>query len=189
MYLYCVIFILIFIIAIIICLMIEKNKEYAFNISKKNDKIKEITKKCEFYKEKCENLNIIIGMNEKTDKDKILKALKKPQYTPIYKGKKALIGDYFKPSYMQTKLALESLGFDVTIALTSEDVIKRIKNREKYDIIFSNNIYPDGTGPECLAKLKEIEGFNIPVVIHTITKHARHHFINEIGLMITLKNQ
>ena len=59
--------------------------------------------------------------------------------------------------------------------------MNKIKYGEKYDIIFSNNIYRDGTGPECLKKLKEIKGFSIPVVVHTITKDARDHFVNEVG--------
>ena len=34
---------------------------------------------------------------------------------------------------------------------------------------------------KCLAELKRIEGFNIPVVLHTISKNKRDYFINEIG--------
>lgn len=30
-----------------------------------------------------------------------------------FKGKKALVGDYFRPSYANTKEVLESLGFEV----------------------------------------------------------------------------
>ena len=73
------------------------------------------------------------------------------------------------------------LFHEVTVSLSSAEVVKRIKNNEKYDIIFSNNIYRDGTGQECLAKLKEIEGFCTPVVIHTVTKNAKYHFVNEVG--------
>ncbi len=99
----------------------------------------------------------------------------------IYKGKKALIGDYFKYSYLKTKKVLESLGFEITIALGYREVVKRIKEGQRYDIIFSNNIYMDGTGKQCLEELRKIEGFNIPVVVHTITEKARKKFVDEIG--------
>ena len=181
MYLYYIICALVFIIAIMICFMMEKKKEYDFVISKKDDKINKVSEQCEFYKKKCESLKDVIGMNKEFDEDKKIKVAKEPTYDPIYKGKKALIGDYFKPSYMHTKKVLESLGFIVTVALTSKEVIERINNGEKYDVIFSNNIYNDGTGPECLTKLKQIKGFNIPVIIHTITRDARERFVNEIG--------
>ena len=84
-------------------------------------------------------------------------------------------------SYIFTKKALESLGFEVTIVHTKAEVIRRIKNNEKYDIIFSNNVYDDGSGPQCFEELKKIEGFNTPVVIHTVTKNAKFHFVVELG--------
>ena len=92
------------------------------------------------------------------------------------------VGAFENPKFAEgTKAVLEDLGFCVDIAKSSEYLIKKIKYGEKYDIIFSNNIYRDGTGPECLKKLKEIKGFSIPVVIHTVTKNARDNFVNEIG--------
>lgn len=79
------------------------------------------------------------------------------KYNPIYKGKKALVGDYLACSYIFTKKALESLGFEVTIVHTKAEVIRRIKNNEKYDIIFSNNVYDDGSGPQCFEELKKLK--------------------------------
>ena len=35
-----------------------------------------------------------------------------------FKGKKVLVGDYFAPSYYNTKMVLDSLGFDITIVET-----------------------------------------------------------------------
>ena len=73
-----------------------------------------------------------------------------------FKGKKALIGDYFAPSYYNTKMVLDSLGFEMTIVKTYYDVIEKIKKGEKYDVIFTNNIYQiGGTGPQLLKELKE----------------------------------
>ena len=79
-------------------------------------------------------------------------------------------------------MVLESLGFDVTVALSGKEVVKRVKDGEKYDIIFTNNIYRNGTGQECLEELKQIEAFNIPVVIHTLTANRRDYFVNKIRI-------
>ena len=85
-----------------------------------------------------------------------------------FKGKKALVGDYSHASFFNTEMVLDSLGFEIVNAKSSKEVLERIKNGEQYDVIFTNNIYGDGTGPDLLKNLKEINNFNIPVIIHTI---------------------
>lgn len=95
-----------------------------------------------------------------------------------FKGKRALVGDYFEPSFDNTRTVLESLGIDVIHEKTEPAVINRVLNGEKFDVIFTNNIYQIGsTGPELLQKLKQIDGFNIPVVIHTISEMPKEYFI------------
>ena len=96
----------------------------------------------------------------------------------IFKGKKALVGDYFSPSYFNTKIVLESLGMKVIIEETINGIKDRIFKGEQYDIIFTNNIYRSGTGLQLLKELKEIEGFSIPIIIHTISKEPIQHFLN-----------
>ncbi len=88
----------------------------------------------------------------------------------VFKGKKALVGDYFPCSYANTKMVLESLGIEVTIEETIDGVKNRILNGEKYDVIFTNNIYRSGTGSQLLKDLKEIKDFNTPIIIHTISR-------------------
>lgn len=105
----------------------------------------------------------------------------KTKIEPIYKGKRALVGDYFTPSSNITKEVLERLGFEVDVIEKSQDVIQIIKSNNNYDVIFSNNIYKDGTGPECLKELRKIEGFNTPVIINTVSKNQEDYFINVIG--------
>ena len=100
---------------------------------------------------------------------------------PIYKGKKALIGDYLSSSYTNTEKVLRSLGFSVEIVPTVNDIVEKIKYGEHYDIIFSNNIYQHGTGEECLKKLKNLKNFSTPVIIHTVSKDKRDFFINTVG--------
>ena len=176
---YYLICLLIFIIVILIVFILEQNKKYNVQIFNKNKQLSNVMAEIDYYKNECINLKKIIEINKPIE----LKNISKNDltYEPLYEGKKALIGDYFSPSYNNTKKVLESLGFDVTVALSGKEIVKRIKDKEKYDIIFSNNIYQNGTGEECLKEFKEIKDFNIPVVIHTITKNAKYQFVDEIG--------
>jgi len=96
----------------------------------------------------------------------------------IFKGKRALIGDYLLSSYFNTKMVLESLGIDVEIAYSIEEVERRISSGEKYDVIFSNNIYKSGTGLDLLKRLRNINGFNTPVILHSATKNLKEHALN-----------
>lgn len=98
---------------------------------------------------------------------------------PIYRGKRALVGDYNELSSENTIKILKSLGITVDIVRTGDDIVDKIKHGYKCDIIFTNNIYKEGSdGPNTLYKLKEIDGFNIPVVIHTISENERHYFVD-----------
>lgn len=104
------------------------------------------------------------------------------EYNGKFKGKKALIGNYDNFSSDQTRKMLMIFGISVDIVTTSIELYDRIKNGYKYDIIFTNNIYQKGyTGPELLHRLKEINGFDTPVIIHTVSQNAREHFVNTIG--------
>ena len=178
---YYLIYVLLFIIAILVVFILKQNKKYDNDILDRNKQISLAIDQCNYYMEECKNLREIIEVNKSLLDDLIPEPKIELEKEPIYAGKKALIGDYYKYSYNNTKMVLESLGFEVSVALSSDELVQKIKNNEKYDIIFSNNIYRDGTGQECLAKLKEIEGFCTPVVIHTVTKNAKYHFVNEIG--------
>ena len=77
-------------------------------------------------------------------------------------------------------LVLDSLGIEIVNAKSSKEVLERIKNGEQYDVIFTNNIYGDGTGPDLLKKLKVLDGFTIPVIIHTISDEPKEKFL-ELG--------
>ena len=98
--------------------------------------------------------------------------------TDVFKGKKALVGDYFPFSYANTKMVLESLGMTVVIEETMNNVKARILNGEQYDVIFTNNIHRSGTGSQLLKELKKIEGFSTPIIIHTISEEPIQHFLN-----------
>ena len=179
---YYLIYLLLFIIVILIFFILKQNKKYDTDILSKNKQISLAIDQCNYYMEECKTLREIIDVNKSLLDDLIPEPKNELEKEPIYAGKKALIGDYYKDSYTNTKRVLESLGFDVTVALSGKEVIKRFKDGEKYDIIFSNNIYRNGTGQECLKELKQIEDFNTPVIIHTLTEKKRDYFVNEIRI-------
>lgn len=96
---------------------------------------------------------------------------------------KILVGDYNRASISNTTSVLESMGLNVTIANSGIEIIERIKNNEKYDLIISNNIYDSGhcDGPETLMRLREIDNFNIPVIVLTVSDGKRDMFVNGYG--------
>ena len=95
----------------------------------------------------------------------------------IFKGKKALVGDYSYASFFNTKMVLDSLGFEIVNEKSCNNMYNRLKNGEKYDVIFTNNVYNDGTGPELVKELKQLAGFITPVIIHTISNEPVDKFL------------
>lgn len=182
---YYIVGILLIIIASLVHFIMYQRTKYIEESLKDKKELSESLDKCQFY------------MKENIELKKNLEVLEEEKYKdidtfnvstgeiflePIYKGKKALIGDYLNFSYINTERVLRSLGFSVDIVSNGNDIIEKMKYGEHYDIIFSNNIYRYGpTGPECLKKLRELENFSTPIVIHTITKDKRDYFVNTIG--------
>ena len=103
-------------------------------------------------------------------------------YNGLFEGKKAIIGNYDNFIANETRKMLMLFGVSVDIVTSGNDIYDMIKNGKKYDIVFTNNIYQYGLdGPKLLQKLKTLENFNTPVVIHTVTHSRRDYFINELG--------
>ena len=103
-------------------------------------------------------------------------------YNGLFEGKKAIIGNYDNFIANETRKMLMLFGVSVDIVTSGNDIYDMIKNGKKYDIVFTNNIYQYGLdGPKLLQKLKTLENFNTPVVIHTVTHSRRGYFINELG--------
>lgn len=97
----------------------------------------------------------------------------------IFKGKRVLVGDYLNCSFMNTEMVLDSLGFEIVRETAEPMMFYRVARGEKFDLIITNNIYRIGyTGPELLKRLKEIKGFNTPVIIHTISEKPIEYFLN-----------
>lgn len=87
---------------------------------------------------------------------------------------KALVGDYTDMAII-TNTILRSMGIETEIAPTASDIIDRVLNGNEYDIIITNNIYPQGErGQDIINRLKEDENFDIPIIILTVDQNARN---------------
>lgn len=75
------------------------------------------------------------------------------------------------------------MGINVKIAKNGVEIIKRIKNGEKYDLIITNNIYANSKldGFPNMKYLKNLDNFNTPVIVLTISKGKRNFFIDSCG--------
>lgn len=97
-------------------------------------------------------------------------------------NKRILIGDYNEEALKNAVDIIEKMGFNVDVVTSSNDIIDKIKHNYKCDLIITNNIYKSGCdGPTMLTELKKINGFNIPVVINTISKNEKEYFIDICG--------
>lgn len=175
---------LIIILSLIYLCIYQKNK-YIEESIENNKKMIDDYKKYNFYLKENIKLKKILNAYEEKKYEKINKFNINGTIVnknPIYKGKRALIGDDLSVSYTNTENALRSLGFDVDIVEKGEDIIEKIKYGEKYDIIFSNRIYRHGMdGSECLKELRKLSNFSTPIVIHTISKDMKDYFVDTIG--------
>lgn len=175
------------IVVLIIIVMIKEHKNYVKEDEIRNKELERIREKAEKYK----NDLGYIGEKQKYDfgkwEEEVRKDMKsiveiKQKYS-ANKEIKILIGDYNKSSVSNSVSVLESLGLKVTIAKSGKEIINRIETGEKYDLIITNNIYDRGgiDGPEMLNNLKEIDGFNIPVIVLTVSENARDKFVHYYG--------
>ena len=91
---------------------------------------------------------------------------------------KALIGDYTDSMAPITNSLLRKMGIETEIVPSASDIIDRITDGKKYDIIITNNVYPRGeSGQQVLDTLKEDDTFKTPIVILTVDQNARNNRI------------
>lgn len=186
------------IILILICGLITQRNKYLERLNYHEEQKIELNEKCSMYAKENKKLNTqySVYFKENANLKEMLSRYEEEEYDrlgcyktfngnitkdPIYEGKRALIGDYMASSFNNTKKVLQSLGFAVDVEKRKDDVIDRISYGNNYDIIFTNNVYPDGSGPDLLKELKSYEGFSTPVVIHTISKNQREYFEDYLG--------
>lgn len=86
---------------------------------------------------------------------------------------KVLIGDYNKYSAIFTNSTLKSMDIETFVVPTARDIIDLVSNGSNYDIIITNNTYPRGEDSGFLLNsLKEIEYFNIPIIVLTVDRNV-----------------
>ncbi len=97
---------------------------------------------------------------------------------------KILVGDYNKESARNTCGTLLKMGFDVDVVETAEDIIERVKSFMHYDLIITNNEYYGEQHHSnihdsyiLLDRLKEIEDFDTPVIVLTVS-NDREKFLS-----------
>jgi CheY-like chemotaxis protein len=83
-----------------------------------------------------------------------------------YAGKKALIVDDVNLNLKIANNVFSSLNIECDLVASGYECIEHVK-QSSYDYIFLDIMMPNLNGEETLKKLKEIEGFNIPVIALT----------------------
>lgn len=162
-------------------------------VEKTKNKIEELNKENERLKKEIEIRDIYKREVERIEYDKEIKSIgidkmtisKEHQYRVVGKKiPKILIGDYNPSSVRNTCGVLMRMGFDVDVVETAEDVIEKVKTFKHYDLIISNNEYYGSKHKskitksyELLDKLKEIEDFDTPVIVLTVS-NDREKFIS-----------
>ena len=84
-----------------------------------------------------------------------------------FEHKKILIVDDNELNIKVAKRALQDFNFDIDEALEGQVCIDKISSGSKYDLILMDIMMPNMSGETTLKKLKEINGFNTPVVALT----------------------
>ena len=85
----------------------------------------------------------------------------------VFDNKKILIVDDNKLNLKVTSKLLEPYHIETTLLESGEECIDIIKEGVKFDLILLDQMMPGLDGTETLKKLKEIDGFSIPVVVLT----------------------
>lgn len=168
---------------------IKENKEFEKEENEVKDDPDRFSKKIRAVKEEYGEFNyneypvMKIGEWEKEVRKNMVSIVDTKTKYSSNKELKILVGDYNRASVSNTTSVLESIGLNVTIANSGIEIIERIKNNEKYDLIISNNIYNTGhcDGPETLMRLRKIDNFNIPVIVLTVSDGKRDMFVNGYG--------
>lgn len=95
------------------------------------------------------------------------------------KSIKVLLGDYHSGMAPLTNSVLKSMGIETEVVPTASDIIDRITDGKKYDLIITNNTYSNGESGLNVLSLKENNNFNIPIIVLTVEQNARSKFLSD----------
>lgn len=82
-------------------------------------------------------------------------------------GKKILIVDDDNMNLKVAARLLKGYNLDITEVSSGLECLNKINDRNKYDLIFLDDLMPGMSGVETLKRLKKKDGFNTPVVVLT----------------------
>lgn len=125
----------------------------------------------------------IFEQNE-LERDDVIIYGEKQKKTNIYKGKRALVGDYNADSSEHTRKILLKLGMNVDVVRTGDDLFEKvcIYPNHQYDVIFTNYEYQKGdSGLATLRKLQSRINYNVPVILLSIEKKDKEYYCNACG--------
>ena len=83
------------------------------------------------------------------------------------KGAKLLIVDDNELNIKVATTLLKKYGLNIDSCTSGYECLEKISNGNEYDIILLDDMMPKMSGKETLSKLKQIEGFKIPVIALT----------------------
>lgn len=84
-----------------------------------------------------------------------------------YQDKKILIVDDNELNLKVAKRLLQTYEMQIDTVLSGDEALSKIRNNEIYDLILLDDMMPHKSGSETLTELRQIENFNIPVVVLT----------------------
>ena len=117
---------------------------------------------------------------EKNELNKVLDKYLNSNSVKDYSDKKILIVDDNKINIKIASKILKTYNFDIDEAYNGQECIDKVKEN-KYDIIFMDYMMPGMNGVEAFNKLREIEGFDTPVVVLTadVVDNAKEKFMKD----------
>ena len=106
-------------------------------------------------------------INVMTDPNYIQVISKKDDNNISFGKKKILIVDDNKLNLKVAERALQDFNFDLTFANNGQECLDKINSGNKYDLILMDIMMPVMSGETALRNLKQIPGFNTPVIALT----------------------
>ena len=164
--------------SIILFQKLSKNGKELEDLKIEYEKYEELQNKTIFYENEVQRLNEQL----KQQKSTLMKNGYEYKYNKIFEGKKAIVGNYSTFMANETKEMLQKFGLSVETVRTGTELLEKVKNGCKYDIIFTNHIYQqEFDGVELLKRLRNLNGFETPVVVHTVSQNQRYDFMVSLG--------
>jgi len=107
-------------------------------------------------------------------------SVEKQEESLNFAGFKILVVDDNKLNLKVADKLLKTYSLSTTLVDSGIECIELIKKGEQYDLILMDDMMPKLRGPEVLEKLKEVEGFKIPVIALTAnaTTGIREQYLN-----------